>query len=512
MVHQNPHNRSEDLGFPKYMTFCAVIAAISGFNVGWHISVPNMPQSVITRCTDGTDTISGLPSCLPMSDFTWGYTVGAFALGGLVGSLATTYLNVWFGRRANIMISCGWMIIGGILSSAAINIGMYSVGRAFVGIGSGMCGSSVAIYVSEISTKKSRGALGSLFELFLNLGILLTQVCGRYMSFAPVWRILWAIPSVIAAIQLALLFFLTVECPRRLCANGQFDKARDALQRLRQDADITDEFQALMDARQREQEQGTKKFSILDVITLKEKFVTWNVIIVMVLQAYNQVGGIGPMSVYSVGFLARNFGGDVELATNISLANATGNIVATFISVIFMNKVGRKGFMLISTLGMTVGSVFLVIGAAVGDETQRLAPLIITAALLFTFTYSMGCGVIPWLIAPELLPLYALPSGSALGNASNWAFNFIINTVWPYQDANLGNYSFTVFAAINFVGFLFVLTCMPETTGRDLDQKKINQKITDAEGSAGSSQGSQHSSSDDTDHKAQKVHHIEQAH
>ena len=38
VLHQSPHNRSEDLGFPKYMTFCAVIAAISGFNVGWHIS------------------------------------------------------------------------------------------------------------------------------------------------------------------------------------------------------------------------------------------------------------------------------------------------------------------------------------------------------------------------------------------------------------------------------------------------------------------------------------------
>ncbi|KAI7849013.1 hypothetical protein BDC45DRAFT_293899 [Circinella umbellata] len=30
MVRQNPHNRSEDLGFPLYMTFCAVIAALSG--------------------------------------------------------------------------------------------------------------------------------------------------------------------------------------------------------------------------------------------------------------------------------------------------------------------------------------------------------------------------------------------------------------------------------------------------------------------------------------------------
>ncbi|KAI9253522.1 general substrate transporter [Phascolomyces articulosus] len=513
MVNQNPHNRSEDLGFPLYMTFCAVIAALSGFNVGWHISVPNMPQTVITKCSAGTEYYNGLPSCLPMSDFTWGFTVGAFALGGLFGSFITTYSNVKFTRRHNIMISCCWFILGGILSATSINIGMYSVGRAFVGIGAGMCGSSVAIYVSEISTKKSRGALGSLFELFLNLGILLTQVIGRYMSYPPVWRVLWAIPSIIAAIQLVVLLIFTVECPRRLCADGKADEARAALQRLRKGADIDSEYQALLDARQREVESNTKKMTIFDIILCKDRSVTWNTVIVMVIQASNQIGGIGPMSVYSVNFLAGVFGGDLELGTNISIANATANIVATFIAVIFMHKVGRKGFMVISTFGMTVACVFLVIGSAAYPGTQRLAPLSITAAILFTFTYSMGCGVIPWLIAPELLPLAALPPGSALGNASNWLFNFIINTVWPYQDANLGNYSFTVFAAINFLIFLFVLFCMPETTGKDLDQKK-HQNPNDTEGAhgaAGSSEAS-HSFTDDTERKVENVHHIEDAH
>lgn len=88
----------------------------------------------------------------------------------------------------------------------------------------------------------------------------------------------------------------------------------------------------------------------------------------------------------------------------------------------------------------------------------------------------MGCGVIPWLIAPELLPLYALPPGSALANASNWLFNFVINTVWPEMNNNLGDYSFIVFAVINFVGFLFILICMPETTGRNLDQQQQQLK------------------------------------
>ncbi|KAI7857488.1 general substrate transporter [Circinella umbellata] len=445
--------RSDELGFPLYMTSCALIAAIGGFNVGWHISVPNMPQTTIMSCEDiDLDKDYGaLPPCLPMSSFTWGYTVGAYALGGLAGSFSTMYMNVWLPRRINIMISCAWFIFGGILSACAVNIGMYAVGRALVGFGAGMAGSSIAIYISEVSTKKSRGALGSVFEFFLNLGILLTQVCGRYMKAVPVWRFLWGIPSILAAINLALMFFYCVESPRRLCADGKIEEARHALQRLRGDADISDEFENLLAARQREKDSNVKKMNIIDVITLKDRHVSWMVFVVVVIQAYNQVGGIGPLSVYAVGFL-QSVLHDVELAQNVSLANATGKLVATFICVIWLHKVGRKMFMMLSTMGMTISCIFIVIGAVLGEG---LGPLVICGAILFTFTYALGCGTIPWIIAPELVPLSALAPGSALGCVSNWLFNFLINTLWPQQSANLGSYSFTVFAAINFIGFLF---------------------------------------------------------
>lgn len=459
-----------------------------------------MPEKVIMgivnddgsySCLPGTED-GVLPGCMPMNFTTWGWTIGAFAIGGFFGSLASKYMNVWFGRRDNIMISCGWMIAGGILSACAVNLTMYSVGRALVGFAAGMCGSSVAIYVSEISTKKSRGALGSLFELFLNLGILLTQVCGRYMAFAPTWRFLWAIPTFIAAIQLACMFFFTVECPRRLCASKKYDEACATLQKLRAGADVEEEFAGMLAARQREVESAQKQMSMWDIITCKDKHISWNTVVVMVIQAFNQIGGIGPMSVYSVGFFTTIFG-DATLATNISLADASVNIVATLIAVIFMHRVGRKGFMMISTGGTCIASIMMVLGSSLNGG-RGIGGLAIAAAIVFTGSYSMGCGVIPWMIAPELLPMHALASGSALGNCSNWLFNFIINTIWPEMSKGLGTYSFIVFVVINLFGFLFVTFFMPETTGKDLDDHSKKPKLSDAE-NADSSNASQTSES-----------------
>lgn len=35
------------------------------------LGVPNMPESVISECSDGIIGDGALPACLPMNDYTW---------------------------------------------------------------------------------------------------------------------------------------------------------------------------------------------------------------------------------------------------------------------------------------------------------------------------------------------------------------------------------------------------------------------------------------------------------
>ncbi|CAO3611903.1 unnamed protein product [Cunninghamella blakesleeana] len=383
------------------------------------------------------------------------------------------------------MVTCLLFILGNVLSAVSINIPMYSIGRAIVGIAAGMCGSSVAIYVSEISTNKARGALGSLFELFLNAGVLFTQVCGLYMSYDPLWRFLWGISAILAAIQLALLFLITVECPRRLCANKEYDAAAAALQKLRSGADIEEEFAALLAARQREAENSTPTMSIWDLLSWKDKHITWRTILIMVIQAYNQAGGIGPMSVYSVKIFSEIFNDDKQ-ATTLSLIDGAVNTAATLVSVMFVHKLGRKNLMLTSLFGCTVGCILMVVGA----HNKHISGCVVAAAIIYIGFYSLGCGVIPWFIAPELVPMHALASASALGSASNWCMNFLVNILWPYMSTGLGDNAFIVFIVVNFIGFVFLLIFMPETTGQDLDAHDEKTEGVEHQVESGSSNGS----------------------
>lgn len=251
----------------------------------------------------------------------------------------------------------------------------YAIGRVLVGISAGSSGSCVGIYVSEIATTETRGALGCLYELFLNMGILLTQVAGLYMSYVPVWRYLWAIPSILTAIQIVCLYFFCVELPRYLVSVGKSELAKAALYRLRgRDSEV--EWSEL-ESSILTHSSNVAAFSIKDLLFKDEKIRNMT-LVVCVIQMYNQIGGVGPMSIYSVGFLTTVFQGNTMTATTVTLASSAGAVVATFIAVIYMHRIGRKGFMLISTMGMAISSMFLVIGSA-SPNAVDLAPLSITA-------------------------------------------------------------------------------------------------------------------------------------
>lgn len=84
-----------------------------------------MPMAIITSCT--TTSSSSIPDCLPMTDYMWGLTVGFYALGGIVGGMGTMYTNVWFGRRANLLICAAFFAGGSILTALAVNVAMVSI-------------------------------------------------------------------------------------------------------------------------------------------------------------------------------------------------------------------------------------------------------------------------------------------------------------------------------------------------------------------------------------------------
>lgn len=68
---------------------------------------------------------------------------------------------------------------------------------------------------------------------------------------------------------------------------------------------------------------------------------------------------------------------------------------------------------------------------------------------MLIFGASVNC--IPWVYAPEILPLHARAKGQALSVSANWLWNFFVVMITPTLIEDLAWKGYLVFMALNFV-------------------------------------------------------------
>jgi MFS transporter, SP family, solute carrier family 2 (myo-inositol transporter), member 13 len=103
--------------------------------------------------------------------------------------------------------------------------------------------------------------------------------------------------------------------------------------------------------------------------------------------------------------------------------------------------------------------------------TERKSPMIVVASIiLYVASYATGLGNVPWQQS-ELFPLNVRSVGSGLATATNWGSNFIIGvTFLPMLNILSPSWTFVVYAAICFIGWVLVWLVYPETKGRTLEE------------------------------------------
>ncbi|RIB07976.1 general substrate transporter [Gigaspora rosea] len=452
---QSPDSKSAS--FPSYCLFVVFVAVIASFENGWNLGVTNIPEQTIRNCTSEQPRVkSKFPDCLPMNNLLWS------SWGLLAGHFQTLY-----GRRNTLLFNIMTWIFGGLLLGIALHPLMFVAGRILAGIGSGIGSVSVPTYIGEIATIKSRGAIGTIYQLFLVIGILITQLLGLVLSFVPGWRILLALTAIPALIQLILLP-LCVESPRYLISQNRFSEAKDALQKLRNGYNIENEFQEIVGG-QTTQPNGNRVENDINgnssvgmssaaegaeiefttstiqntrgfIQILKDIHCRKMLLICFGLNMVQQLCGINGIILYSTAIFLQTFGRGAKYAT---LGVGIVNLSMTLISAYLVDKKGRKPLLFISFTGMCISSILVVIGSL-----YHHIVLVIVAVLLFISSFAIGIGPIAFLIVPEILPTHCVSSGGSICLGINWLCNFLIILIFPVLQQSLGEYTFIIFAVI----------------------------------------------------------------
>jgi len=146
------------------------------------------------------------------------------------------------------------------------------------------------------------------------------------------------------------------------------------------------------------------------------------------------------------------------------------NVLMTLISLVIIEKAGRKTLQLIGLGGMFVVTVLLTIFLALKDQSTVFSYLSIILVILFVVMFATGPGSIPWFLVTELFNSSARPMATSIAVTVNWVANFVVGLGFlPIQEA-LGPYVFVIFAAFLAFFTYFTWKKVPETKNKTIEE------------------------------------------
>ena len=443
----HPHNRF-------HVVLTSVIAALAGLLFGLDIGVISGALPFIARQFHVGDQMQE-------------WIVSSMMVGAALGALGSGWMAKAIGRKYSLMIGAALFACASGVCAFAWSPAMLITGRVFLGIAVGIASFTAPLYLSEIAPRTMRGAMISLHQLMVTVGILAAFLSNTAFSGAGDWR--WML-GVIAFPALALLFGLLFlpRSPRWLMSRGRYEEAEHVLEKLRSDR----------------QSIETEMREIAD--QLKVEFQGWGLFrsnpnfrrtvgLGIMLQVMQQLTGINVVMYYAPRiFGLAGYGTSHDQLWGTVIVGAV-NVAATFIAIGLVDRWGRKpilytGFTVMALALATLGALLHV--GVTGGASQIAAVVML---LVFIAGFAMSAGPMIWILCAEIQPMKGRDFGIAASTFVNWVANTIAGATFLTLLNTLGHaQTFWLYAVMNAAFIFLTLWLVPETKGVSLEQIERN--------------------------------------
>ncbi|WP_439489406.1 sugar porter family MFS transporter [Algoriphagus sp.] len=433
----------------KYAFFLSITAALGGFLFGFDTAVISGAERAIQEVWKLNDLMHGLAIAMAL----YGTVIGAL-FGGIPSDK--------FGRKKSLL----W--IGALYLISALGSGMAGDPYSFMffrfigGLGVGASSVVAPMYISEIAPAKNRGLLVALYQFNIVFGILMAYLSNYLIGTAGIandWRWMLGMEAVPALIYTVMIFRIP-ESPRWLIAkfNDQV-KAREILTRT--DPDGVDEaIRLAIIEEQTIRQKGS--FSAL----FNKAFISTTLLAIFIA-FFNQVSGINAI-IYFAPRVFEMAGISTESALFSTIGIGVVNLIATFVGLYLIDKIGRKKLMYIGSIGYIISLSLMSYNFLVGGIDNFWLPVFVFA---FITSHAVGQGAVIWVFISEIFPNELRAYGQSIGCFTHWILAAVIANVFPYFATQFGpGYIFAFFALMMVCQLLWVKFKMPETKGRSLEE------------------------------------------
>ncbi|WP_163528794.1 sugar porter family MFS transporter [Halobacillus ihumii] len=396
---------------------------------------------------------------IPLSNFLEGLVVSSLLGGAIVGAGMSGYVADKFGRRRVVFVIALIYLIGSLVLAFSPNAWVLITGRIILGLAVGGSTAIVPVYLSEMAPTQSRGALASLNQLMITIGIVLAYLVNYAFSSMEGWRWMLGLASVPAIILMIGVLFMP-ESPRFLIKHNREKKARDIMALTRKQNEIDDEIEQMKKIEEVEE-------STMDV--LKSKWVRPMLLIGSGIAVFQQLIGINAVIYYAPTiFTQAGLGNSASILGTLGIGIV--NVLMTLVAIATIDKLGRKKLLLIGNVGMTLSLAILAAILFTFQMTTTIAWLIVLFLGLFIVFFSATWGPVVWVMLPELFPLKARGAATGFTTLLLSAANLVVSLFFPVLLGAIGTaWVFVIFAIIGVFAFTFVKKFVPETKGRSLE-------------------------------------------
>ena len=452
--------------------YLAIFSAVLGMlQYGFGVGVINAPQERIedfishsfrTRY-DNNISESTANLCFSLA-------VTATIIGGLIGALAGGPVADNYGRKRGLILAqipsmAGSVMMG--LCKVSNSFEMLLIGRFAFGVACGLFTALSPMYVSEIAPVRIRGALGTINQLAVTSGILISQVFGLHVVLGTSngWPVLLSLAAVPSVLQIVILPFMP-ESPNFLINTKQdMEAGTKSLKRLHGD---NDDIRNLIN-----QVRGDDNESLGIGDLFKNKAFQLPLFVCICLHLSQQLSGMVAIFYYSTTFF-QSAGISSDTSQYATLGVGGIMVSMTLVTVPLMDKIGRRVLHLTGLVGIVACSIGITVALSyvcTGNDCQDASSngtgvFLIIATLTFVAFFALGPGSIPWMAASEMFTQNVRGPATSVCVFVNWLGNLIVGLVFPRLQLLINNYSFVPFLIITAVLFVILFIYFPETKGQ----------------------------------------------
>ena len=385
-----------------------------------------------------------------------GFATGSLALGAIIGCLIAGKVSEKYGRRPGLLLAAAIFTVSSLAMAFSQERDIFIVSRFSAGIGVGMASMLSPMYIAEISPAHLRGRMVAINQLTIVIGILITNLINYTLrnNGEDAWRWMFGLGAVPSSLFLLGALWLP-ESPRWLIKSGKTDTAKNILQKIG-GVSFADETIPKIE----KSLEGGSKMSYRDAF---KKTVLPAVLTGIGLAVFQQLCGINVVFNYTPKiFQSIGASQDDQLLQTVFIGGV--NLVFTILAMMLVDKLGRKPLMLFGAGGLAL--IYIIVVQMLGSGSAGTSWFLLSAIAV----YAMSLAPVTWVLISEIFPNKVRAAATTIAVLSLWTAYFILVFTFPVLFAKMKDKTFYIYAAICFVGLLFIWFRVKETKGKTLEE------------------------------------------